>query len=59
VWFGLDGLLGDSLIARLIEVVVPISLAAGAYLGAMHLLRAPEAGRIIDLVRRRGAGEPV
>jgi putative peptidoglycan lipid II flippase len=57
VWLGLDGLLGDSLIARLLEVTVPITLAAGAYLGAMHLLRAPEAGRIIDLLRRRGAGE--
>ena len=55
VWFGLHALLGESLPAQLIEVGSAIALAGVVYLGVMHVLRVPEAGRIMDLVRRRGA----
>ena len=55
IWFGLRAVLGETLPAQLIEVGVAIALAGVMYLGVMHVLRVPEAGRIMDLVRRRGA----
>ena len=48
-----DAALGESLVAQLIEVGLAVSIAGLAYLGVMHLLRVPEASRIIALVRRR------
>ena len=58
LWSVLRTTLGESLVAQLIEVGVAISVAGAAYLAVMHVLRVPEASRILALVRRRGAGEP-
>jgi len=58
IWSVLRAALGESLVAQLIEVGVAVSIAGLAYLGVMHLLRVPEASRIIALVRRRDAGAP-
>ena len=53
VWKALHAALGETLPAQLVEVGVAIALAGIVYLGAMHVLRVPEAGRILALVRRR------
>ena len=57
LWALLHGALGDGLAAQAIEVGVPIAVAAALYLGGMRALRVPEAGRILELVRRRRGEE--
>lgn len=54
LWAVLHGLLGTSLPAQAVEVGVPVAVTALLYIGAMHRLRAPEAARIVELVRHRG-----
>ena len=57
VWWVLHQALGASLPAQIAEVGAAVAIAGLAYLGAMHLLRVPEAGRILALVRRRAVEE--
>ena len=54
IWSVLHGVLGESLPLQAIEVGVPVVVAALLYIGGMHLLRVPEAARILDLIRHRG-----
>ena len=58
LWTLLRGALGTSLPAQVIEVGVPVAVAAVLYLAAMHRLRVPEAGRIVELLRHRGREAP-
>lgn len=58
VWHLLHSVLGETLPAQLAEVTAAVVVAGAAYLVVMHLLRVPEAGRIVSLVRGRGAAEP-
>jgi putative peptidoglycan lipid II flippase len=57
IWSGLHAALGETLAAQLIEVGTAVTFAGAAYLGVMHVLRVPEAARILALVRRRGVEE--
>ena len=52
-WSGLDGLLGDSLIAQILAVGIALALGAVAYLGVVLALRVPEARQVLGVVRRR------
>ncbi|HEX6025437.1 MAG TPA: hypothetical protein VFZ00_25815, partial [Solirubrobacter sp.] len=53
VWYGLDDLLGRSLIAQIISVGVALVAGGGAYAAVVLGLRIPEAHEIIALLRRR------
>jgi putative peptidoglycan lipid II flippase len=58
VWWGLQSMLGESLLAQLIAVGAAIGSAGLVYLAIMHLLGIPEARRILALLRRRPLEEP-
>ncbi len=53
LWVVLDDLLGTSLIAQLISVGVPITIASGLYAKAVLAMRVPEARQIETLVVSR------
>jgi putative peptidoglycan lipid II flippase len=57
VWWGLDDLLGHSLIAQILSVGVALVAGSAAYAGVVLGLRIPEARQIVDLFssRLRGA----
>ena len=57
IWQGLHAALGETLPAQLIEVGTAVAAGGVVYLAVMHVLRVPEAGRILALVRRSGAEE--
>ena len=53
VWWALDRVLGDALIAQLIAVGLALTLGAAAYAAAVIAAGVPEARQIADLLRRR------
>jgi putative peptidoglycan lipid II flippase len=54
-WYGLDELMGSSLGAQLVEVLVALAVGVGVYAAAVWALRVPEAHQIRELlVSRRG-----
>ena len=53
-WQGLDELLGGSLGAQLVEVLVALAAGGAVYAGAVWALRVPEAHQIRELLVRRG-----
>ena len=53
-WRGLDELLGGSLAAQLVEVLVPLAAGAAVYTAAVWALRVPEAHQIRELLVSRG-----
>ena len=53
VWYGLDELLGRSLIAQIVSVGVALGAGGAAYAGVVLGLRIPEAQQVISLLRRR------
>ena len=52
-WWLLDDVLGRSTLAQLVSVGSALSAAGLAYVGAVLLMRVPEAETLVDLVRRR------
>jgi putative peptidoglycan lipid II flippase len=52
-WYGLDELLGRSLIAQLVSVGISVAIAIGAYALAVWALRVPEAQQVLRLIRGR------
>ena len=52
VWYGLDQALGRDTLAQLISVGGGLLAGAAAYVGAVLVLRVPEAAQIIRLIRR-------
>jgi putative peptidoglycan lipid II flippase len=57
VWWGLDGLVGESLAGQLLSVGAAYSAGFAAYALAAWLLRMEEVRQVADLVRRRRRGE--
>ena len=53
LWHLLDGLLGRSLPAQLVSVVVALGVGSAVYGAAVLALRIPEAEQVMGLVRRR------
>lgn len=53
VWFGLDGLLGDGLIAQIVEVGVALIAAGCTYVLVVFVLRVEEARTLIGMLRSR------
>ena len=53
VWYGLDALLGDALIAQIVSVFTALALGSVAYAGVVLGLQIPEARQILDLFARR------
>ena len=49
VWYGLDDLLGRSLIAQIVSVGAALIAGGAAYAGVVLGLRIPEAQQVIDL----------
>jgi len=52
-WYGLDELLGQSLIAQIVTVGVGIATGVLAYAAAVWVLRVPEAHQVLRLFRSR------
>jgi putative peptidoglycan lipid II flippase len=52
-WYGLDGLLGRSLIAQVVTVGVGVAAGVVAYAAAVWALRVPEAHQVARLIRAR------
>ena len=53
VWYGLDALLGDALIAQIVSVFTALALGSVVYTGVVLGLQIPEARQILDLFARR------
>jgi putative peptidoglycan lipid II flippase len=53
-WYGLDELLGGSLAAQLVEVLVALAVGVGVYAAAVWALRVPEAHQVRELLVSRG-----
>jgi putative peptidoglycan lipid II flippase len=53
VWYGLDELLGRSLIAQVVTVGAGVAVGALAYALAVWALRVPEANQVLRLLRSR------
>ncbi|MBC7292962.1 MAG: hypothetical protein H5T84_02440, partial [Thermoleophilia bacterium] len=53
VWWGLDHLLGRSLVAQLVSVGLAYVGGGLAYCGAAWLLRMPELRELLAVIRRR------
>jgi putative peptidoglycan lipid II flippase len=53
VWWGLDDLLGRSLIAQIVSVGTGLSAGGAAYAGVVLGLRIPEARQVLDLFASR------
>jgi putative peptidoglycan lipid II flippase len=53
IWYGLDELLGRSLIAQIVSVGVGVAAGALAYAVTVWALRVPEADQVLRLVRSR------
>jgi putative peptidoglycan lipid II flippase len=53
VWWGLDDLLGRSLLAQVVSVGTALVAGGAAYAGVVLGLRIPEARQVVALVRRR------
>jgi putative peptidoglycan lipid II flippase len=53
VWYGLDELLGRSLIAQIVTVGAGVAAGVLAYAAAVWLLRVPEAHQVARLIRSR------
>ena len=53
VWYGLDALLGDALIAQIVSVFTALALGSVVYAGVVLGLQIPEARQILDLFARR------
>jgi putative peptidoglycan lipid II flippase len=51
-WYGLDELLGRSLMAQIVTVGVGVAAGIGAYAVAVWALRVPEARQVLALIRR-------
>jgi putative peptidoglycan lipid II flippase len=58
VWYGLDQVLGRSLLAQVISVSGALAVGIAAYIGAVLALRVPEAHQIAALVRSRTRPRP-
>ncbi|HYI79309.1 MAG TPA: murein biosynthesis integral membrane protein MurJ [Thermoleophilaceae bacterium] len=54
-WYGLDELLGRSLIAQIVTVGVGVAVGVAAYAVAVWALRVPEAHQVVRLIRSRRA----
>lgn len=52
-WWGIDHVLGRSLVAQLVALGVACTLAGATYLGLSRALQVPEAELVAGLVRRR------
>jgi putative peptidoglycan lipid II flippase len=52
-WYGLDELLGRSLVAQIVTVGVGVATGVVAYAGAVWALRVPEARQVLRLIRSR------
>jgi putative peptidoglycan lipid II flippase len=52
-WYGLDELLGRSLIAQIVTVGVGVATGVVAYAAAVWALRVPEAHQVVRLIRAR------
>jgi hypothetical protein len=52
-WYGLDELLGRSLVAQIVTVGVGVAVGVLAYAAAVWLLRVPEAHQVARLIRAR------
>jgi hypothetical protein len=52
-WYGLDELMGGSLLAQLAEVLVALVVGVAVYAAAVWALRVPEARQVLDLLVRR------
>jgi putative peptidoglycan lipid II flippase len=57
-WYGLDELLGRSLLAQLVSVGIALALGGLAYAAALLRSGLPEARQILDLFRRRVSRAP-
>ena len=57
-WYGLDELMGGSLVAQLVEVLVSLAVGVVVYAAAVWARRVPEAHQVRELLvsRRRGRG---
>jgi putative peptidoglycan lipid II flippase len=56
VWYGLDSLLGRSLVAQIISVGGGIGVGILLYMRLVLVMRIPEAGQVRDLIRSRFPG---
>jgi putative peptidoglycan lipid II flippase len=56
IWRTLNDAFGTSLPAQIVSVGIAVGAAGGAYLLGTHLLRFPEAARIMSLMRKRRQG---
>jgi hypothetical protein len=54
VWYGLDEVMGHSLAAQLVEVLVALAVGVAVYAAAVWALRVPEAHQIRELLVSRG-----
>jgi putative peptidoglycan lipid II flippase len=54
VWYGLDELMGGSLVAQLVEVLAALAVGAVVYGTAVWALRVPEAHQVRELLVSRG-----
>jgi putative peptidoglycan lipid II flippase len=52
-WYGLDELLGRSLVAQIVTVGAGVATGVVAYAGAVWVLRVPEARQVLRLIRSR------
>ncbi len=53
VWYGLDELLGRSLLAQIVSVGTALTVGSAAYAGAALAMRIPEARQILQLLSSR------
>jgi putative peptidoglycan lipid II flippase len=53
-WYGLDRMMGESLGAQLVEVLIALAVGVGVYAAAVWALRVPEAHQIRQLLVSRG-----